>query len=616
MKRRLVVVLLVTVAFLLLNAGTALAMQIFVKTPVGSTVTLEVEPTDSIADVKLKIQDKTGLPPDRQRLVYADVQLEDGRTLGDYDIRKESTLRLYLISPPAAVDDATRCIEDARAAGNVLTNDSDAGGGALTAQASGQPEHGVLVLAQDGSFIYTPDPDFNGVDHFTYVATAGSTSSQPATCTVTVEAVNDPPSFLAGGDVAVEKDAGACVRDWASGISAGPADEGGQALRFDVATSRPTLFSVPPRISGDGRLTFTPASGVTGSTTVTVTLTDDAGAGGPALSSTAAFRLTIGSGIDSTMITLSSSSVTLLSYGDRYRLAGTLTSLGDPVAGRSVRLEAGPSAEQLVPTDVAAVTGSNGEFAFDLRPRETTYCRVSFAGEPGGLSACAGATVRVVPRAWVSMSTAPRNVYAENAIVVTGTLRPAHRLGRCAVRVLRERYQSGRWVSHGWTVARDSGSVAGRSRWAATLVFSTPGRWRLRAYVPRDDGHADAYSATWTTLRVRPRGRLVVALARDCLGKPYRWAGEGPRYFDASGLTRYVFGRLGVSLPHSTALQRAAGRRVATADARPGDLVFFRDSTCVGIYVGRGEIIHASRLAGRVQVHDVHQGVDQVRRVW
>ncbi len=100
-------------------------------------------------------------------------------------------------------------------------------------------------------------------------------------------------------------------------------------------------------------------------------------------------------------------------------------------------------------------------------------------------------------------------------------------------------------------------------------------------------------------------GTVAALAVHDALrlrGAPYAWSGASPAGFDCSGFTRYVYGRLGIRLAHSSYAQWSAGRHVRRADLRPGDLVFFAGLGHVGIYVGGGRFIHAPHTGTVVSV--------------
>ena len=100
-------------------------------------------------------------------------------------------------------------------------------------------------------------------------------------------------------------------------------------------------------------------------------------------------------------------------------------------------------------------------------------------------------------------------------------------------------------------------------------------------------------------------GTRVVRIAAREPGTPYRYGGMSPSGFDCSGLVAYVYGKLGVDLPHNAAAQYAYGRPVGSGKLRPGDLVFFHGLGHVGLYIGRGRIIHAPQSGQRVEVQSL-----------
>jgi uncharacterized repeat protein (TIGR01451 family) len=191
--------------------------------------------------------------------------------------------------PPTAIDDGVGGLEDDHIvidaiADLVTPNDTDLEDGvpAGAATIATPPSSGSLVDNLDGTWTYTPDPGFNGVDTFGYTVTddAGQVSNE-ATVTVTITAVNDAPTFdlPAVPDQSLLLNAPAqSVPGFYTNPSAGPADEAGQTLTLTVSNDNPGLFSAQPAINpATGTLTYTPASGIRGTAIVTVRLRDDGG---------------------------------------------------------------------------------------------------------------------------------------------------------------------------------------------------------------------------------------------------------------------------------------------------------------------------------------------------
>jgi hypothetical protein len=180
----------------------------------------------------------------------------------------------------------------------VLANDTDADGNTLSAVLVTLPaQSSSFTFNADGSFIYAPVANFSGTDSFTYKANDGTLDSEVVAVTITVAAVNDPPTFIDAGNVSIAEDFGpAIVSGWAGGINAGAANESGQAVTFQVVgNSNPGLFAFAPAIDPNGNLTFAAAPNANGSSTIAVVAKDNGGTanGGADTSVVHAFTITV-----------------------------------------------------------------------------------------------------------------------------------------------------------------------------------------------------------------------------------------------------------------------------------------------------------------------------------
>ncbi|MGQ9909835.1 MAG: beta strand repeat-containing protein [Candidatus Flexifilum sp.] len=157
------------------------------------------------------------------------------------------------------------------------------------------------AIAPDGTLTFTPAANANGSADLTVVlqdnggtANGGVDTSAPVTLTITVNPVNDAPTFTPGGAVTVNEDSGAYSASWATAISPGPANEAAQTVAFAITgNTNPALFSAAPAIAPDGTLTFTPAANANGSADLTVVLQDNGGTANGGVDTSAPVTLTI-----------------------------------------------------------------------------------------------------------------------------------------------------------------------------------------------------------------------------------------------------------------------------------------------------------------------------------
>ena len=199
-----------------------------------------------------------------------------------------ASLTINEVAPICPSSFSTSTNEDTPTSGGVLPGCTDANNDDLTYSVVLGPPHGSVILddATTGAFTYTPSPNFNGANSFTWRVNNGTSNSNTATTSITVNAINDAPSFSILGDRTVLEDSGtATVVGFANGFP-GPPDESSQTLSYIVdMDTNSALFTTLPTISPSGTLTFKPAPNANGTAAITLHVKDNGGSGGPNIDS-------------------------------------------------------------------------------------------------------------------------------------------------------------------------------------------------------------------------------------------------------------------------------------------------------------------------------------------
>jgi hypothetical protein len=240
------------------------------------------------------------------------------------------------------------------------------------------------AIAANGTLTYTPAANAAGSATVTVAlhdnggtANLGVDTSAAQTFTITVTAVNDAPSFTKGLDQTVLEDSAAqTVVGWASAMSAGPADESGQALNFVVSTTNATLFAVAPAVAANGTLTYTPASNAAGSATVTVVLHDNGGTanGGVDTSAARTFIITLTPVNDAPSFTAGADQAAVAGAGPQ------------TVAAWATNISAGPVDEATQSVAFIATNDNNALFAVQPAISPTGTLTYTPAATGGGVA--------------------------------------------------------------------------------------------------------------------------------------------------------------------------------------------------------------------------------------
>ncbi len=208
--------------------------------------------------------------------------------------------------PPVPGSDDATTKEDTTVtleAADLLLNDTDIDGATLAVSGvHAASANGGSATLDAGTIVYQPALNFNGIDTVTYIVSDGRGATADGTIRISVTPVNDAPSFHMAPTLEVDEDAGLqSIAGWAYNILAGPADEAGQSLNFEVWNDNDALFDVAPSTAQNGTLSFKTVQNATGSAIVSVRLKDDGGVldGGADTSTVQTFTITVGATPDS-----------------------------------------------------------------------------------------------------------------------------------------------------------------------------------------------------------------------------------------------------------------------------------------------------------------------------